>query len=77
MKCQMETCQQPGEAEDLETLWRHSTDTHAQMSFIHARPFGDAWAITTHRQLLQLTHGRGSETFQACVDQPVMWSLEH
>lgn len=45
--------------------------------YTHARPFGDAWAITTHRQLLQLTHGRGSETFQACVDQPVMWLLEH
>lgn len=53
--------------------------THIQTHsiYIQTRLLGDVWAITTHHQLLQLTHGRGSETFLPCVDQPVMWSLKH
>lgn len=81
MKCLMGNCQQLGETRDLETPWRHSTHTHThihiQPIYMQTHPLGDAGTITTHRQLLQRTHGRGSETSRPCVDRPVMWLLKH
>lgn len=50
-------------------------DTHPLYAQTH--PSGDAGAITSHHQLLQLTHGRASEAGRPCVDRPVMWSTQH
>lgn len=79
----MRNCQQLRETRDLETVWRHSgctrTHTHAHKhpKDIQTHPHCDAEAITTHRQLLPLTHGRSSETFLPCVDEAVMWFPKH
>lgn len=50
------------------------TYTHTHPKDIQTHPHCDAEAITTHRQLLPLTHGHGPETFLPCVDEAVMWS---
>lgn len=56
---------------------RTHTHAHKHPKDIQTHPHCDAEAITTHRQLLPLTHGRSPETFLPCVAEAVMWFPKH